>query len=268
MGVDLAAAAAFMARHARVLDRRRFEFLLGATSADAVFAAVDAYRNPDGGYGWGIEPDLRAPESQPAGALHALEAFADVAPATTPHAAQVCDWLDSITLPDGGLPFALPVADTVGSACAQNGAHPWLDRAIGYGIEAVRRLDGSVHAIELCFAVRFLDAAHDRHPEAPALLERLGAFIPDDGLVPVAGGSEGEVLRPLDFAPVPGPARRLYRDELIAAELNRLADAQHDDGGWSVDFASYSPAAELEWRGYQTVHAVSVLLRNGVISPG
>ncbi|HLU58217.1 MAG TPA: hypothetical protein VKZ81_22390 [Pseudonocardia sp.] len=297
MGVDLAAAAAFMARHARVLDRRRFEFLLGATSADAVFAAVDAYRNPDGGYGWGIEPDLRAPESQPAGALHALEAFADVAPATTPHAAQVCDWLDSITLPDGGLPFALPVADPAGCApfwaqadptvsALQStafalaaalrvaeydpavAAHPWLDRAIGYGIEAVRRLDGSVHAIELCFAVRFLDAAHDRHPEAPALLERLGAFIPDDGLVPVAGGSEGEVLRPLDFAPVPGPARRLYRDELIAAELNRLADAQHDDGGWSVDFASYSPAAELEWRGYQTVHAVSVLLRNGVISPG
>src|SRR5690606_13853442 len=77
MGLDLAAAAAFMARHARVLDRRRFEFLLGSTSADAVSAAVDAYRNPDGGYGWGIEPDLRAPESQPAGALHALEAFAD-----------------------------------------------------------------------------------------------------------------------------------------------------------------------------------------------
>ena len=38
-----------------------------------------------------------------------------------------------------------------------------------------------------------------------------------------------------------------------------------DDGGWRVDFASYSPAAALEWRGYATVRAVSVLQRNGVL---
>ena len=28
---------------------------------------LEGYRNDDGGYGWGLEPDLRAPESQPAG---------------------------------------------------------------------------------------------------------------------------------------------------------------------------------------------------------
>ena len=42
-----------------------------------MLAAVEAYRNPDGGYGWGLEPDLRSRTSQPGGALHALEAFAD-----------------------------------------------------------------------------------------------------------------------------------------------------------------------------------------------
>ncbi|TWF75678.1 hypothetical protein FHX44_111562 [Pseudonocardia hierapolitana] len=295
MGIDLAAAASFMARHARVLDRRRFAYLLGAADADAVLAAVDGYRNADGGYGWGLEPDLRAPESQPGGALHALEAFADVAPVTTPRAVQVCDWLASVTLADGGLPFALPIADPAGCAPFWVGAdptvatlqstafalaaalrvgehdpavaeHPWLERATGYCIDAIRRIDDSVHAIELCFAVQVLDAAHDRRPEAPALLERLGAFIPDDGIVPVAGGAEGEALRPLDFAPTPGPARGLFSAETIAAELETLADAQHDDGGWSVDFDSYSPAAALEWRGYKTVSAVSTLLRNGVVA--
>ena len=75
-----------------------------------------AYRNPDGGYGWGLEPDLRAPESQPGGALHAFEALEDVAPVTSPRAAELCDWLDAVTLPDGGLPFALPVADASGCA--------------------------------------------------------------------------------------------------------------------------------------------------------
>jgi hypothetical protein len=115
----------------------------------------------------------------------------------------------------------------------------------------------------LGFAVGFLDAVHDTHAEAAPLLERLGEFLPADGLVPVAGGSEGETLRPLDFAPLPDrPARRLFSAEVIEADLRRLADAQQEDGGWRVDYASYSPAAELEWRGYVTVRAVSVLRAN------
>ena len=60
MTIDLTAATGFMATHARVLDRRRFELLLGTGDPDAVLAAADGYRNPDGGYGWGLEPDLRS----------------------------------------------------------------------------------------------------------------------------------------------------------------------------------------------------------------
>ena len=104
--IDLAAAAEFMATHARMLDRRRFDH------ADPT-AALAAYRNADGGYGWGLEPDLRAPESQPGAALHAFEVFAEVGGA--PEAVALCDWLDSVTLPDGGLPMALPMSTTAGS---------------------------------------------------------------------------------------------------------------------------------------------------------
>src|SRR5829696_6170413 len=109
MTVDLAAAADFLASSARVLDRRRFDLLFGDGDAGAVLAAVDGYRNPDGGYGWGLEPDLRSRTSQPGGALHAFEAFADAAPVVTERARELCDWLDAVSLPDGGLPFALPV---------------------------------------------------------------------------------------------------------------------------------------------------------------
>lgn len=118
MSIHLGRARAFIVSHARVLDRRRFEALTtdSDTARQAIIRALDAYRNPDGGYGWGLEPDLRAPESQPGGALHALEALADAGPVTSPHAVALLDWLDSVTLPDGGLPFALPILDPV--ACA------------------------------------------------------------------------------------------------------------------------------------------------------
>ena len=56
-------------------------------------AALDGYRNPDGGYGWGLEGDLRSPESQPAAALHAFEVFAETGRA--PQAATLCHWLDT-----------------------------------------------------------------------------------------------------------------------------------------------------------------------------
>lgn len=292
MTADLRAAASFMATHARLLDRRRFELLLGETDPAAVLAAVDGYRNPDGGYGWGLEPDLRAPESQPGGALHAFEAFVDAAPATTPHAARLCDWLLETTLPDGGLPFALSVADPAGCApfwtqadpqtstlqstafaagtalrlAAHDpavAAHPWLERATRYCLDAVEAIGEEPHAIELSFAIRFLDAAADTRPQAAALLERLRPLIPDDGVLPVTGGAEGEAIRPLDIAPEPGrPARTLYAPETIDAELRRLAADQQEDGGWTVDFGSYSPAAALEWRGYRTVGAIAVLKQN------
>ncbi len=77
-------------------------------------------------------------------------------------------------------------------------------------------------------------------------------------MVPVAGGVEGEALRPLDFAPRPGAARRLFTDEQVASELRRLGEEQRPDGGWTVEFVSVSPAATLEWRAYTTVAAVAL----------
>lgn len=290
--MNLTKAADFMATHARPLDRRRFELLAGDGDRDALLAALNAYRNPDGGYGRGLEPDLRSRTSQPGPALHAFEVFEELAPATAPEARALCDWLESVTLPDGGLPFALPVPDPAGcapfwagadpdvsslqitavvAAAAQRvavhdeavAAHPWLARATRYCLDTVRtkldtvRTKTEPHALELAFTLRLADAVEDAET-----LALLGEHIPADGRVHVAGGLEDEMMRPLDFAPFPGrPARALFEDEVVAAELERLDREQQDDGGWRVDFASYSPAAELEWRGYATVAAVAILTR-------
>jgi hypothetical protein len=295
MRIDLSAVSAFLATHARLLDRRRYQHLLGEGDPEATLAALEAYRNPDGGFGWGLEPDLRSTESQTGPALHAFEALADIAPFRSPRAVELCDWLASVTLPDGGLPFALPVTNPAGCApfwanadpsvsslqisaiVVENAyrvaahdpsvaAHPWLARATEYCLSAIRTLEGPPHALVLAFAVRFLDAAHETHPEAATLLDRLREHIPENGLLHVEGGAEDELMRPLDFAPFPDrPARGLFTPDVIDADLRRLADQQQPDGGWPVDFASYSSAASLEWRGYTTVRAISILQRNGML---
>ncbi|MEV5433444.1 hypothetical protein [Streptomyces sp. NPDC052701] len=295
MSMNLGRARAFMASHARVLDQRRFEAVVTGSDAarQAVIHGLDAYRNPDGGYGWGLEPDLRAPESQPGGAQHALEALADAGPATSPHTAALLDWLDSVTLPDGGLPFALPISDPV--ACAPFWVqadpsesslqitaavatqayraarwdetvrdHPWLATATRYCFDAIRRIDEAPFAYVLSFALQFLDIAADTHPEALDLLDHLGQFVPKDGALAVVGGAEGETLHLLDYSPEPGrPIRGLLDPQAVSDDLDRLERGQQQDGGWAVDFTSYSAAASLEWRGYTTVGAVAVLRMNG-----
>jgi hypothetical protein len=107
---------------------------------------------------------------------------------------------------------------------------------------------------------------HDRDAAAPALLARLGKYVPDDGRPRVVGGLPDETLWPLDLAPEPGrPARTILDEATVAADLARLASEQHEGGGRSVDFQSYSAAAALEWRGYATVRALSVLRDNAMI---
>jgi hypothetical protein len=107
---------------------------------------------------------------------------------------------------------------------------------------------------------------HDRDAAAPALLARLGEYVPADGRLRVVGGLPDEALWPLDLAPEPDrPVRTILDEATVAADLERLAGEQDEDGGWSVDFQSYSLAAALEWRGYATVRALSVLRDNAMI---
>jgi hypothetical protein len=190
------------------------------------------------------------------------------------------------------LPFALPIADPSGCApfwaqadpqafslqitaivaayanrvAAHDPAvagHPWLARATSRCLAAIDALEAAPEAYVLAFCVRLVDAVYDRDRAARGLLARLGAHVPSDGRLRVAGGLPDEALSTLDLAPEPDrPARTLLEHAIVAADLERLASEQHEDGGWSVDFQNYSPAAALEWRGYATVRAVSILRHN------
>lgn len=147
-------------------------------------------------------------------------------------------------------------------------AHPWLDRATTYCLQTAAELAATAEpfALELAFAVRVLDLAASRYPASVELLPVLGRHIPANGLLPVAGGREGETIRPLDYAADPTSlARGLLAPDVIMSELRRLAAQQRSDGGWDVDFSSYSPVATLEWRGYATVKALTILAANDML---
>jgi hypothetical protein len=139
-------------------------------------------------------------------------------------------------------------------------AHPWLERATRYCLEAIEAMDEAPFAYVLAFSIHLLDAVHDTRPEAPQLLRKLGKYVPADGGLRVRGGTEDEMLHPLDIAPhLDGPARDLFTADVISADLVRMAALQQDDGGWTVDFLPISPAGSLEWRGYATVRAIDIL---------
>jgi hypothetical protein len=289
MDVDLDAATRFMDTHARLLDRRRLHLLLGTGTPDDVLAALDAHRNPDGGYGWALEPDQRSATSQPVAVMHALEVLADIRDTTTSRPTELCDWLARHTLPDGGVPFGLPHNDTAGSAphwvtadptvsslqmttqlAAQAhrlarhrpdiAAHPWLGSATTYCLDAIEQITETPHAYELMFAIRFLDTVTTDTAHTRLLIDRLARYVVSDGPTPVTGGAEGEALNLLDFTPyADAPSRESFGSDAIAADLRRLAADQKPDGGWTVAYPAFSPAAALEWRGYATLQAITTL---------
>ena len=90
---DLGAAAQFLAANARVLDRRRFERFFEHGPARPVRDAVAAYRNGDGGFGYAIEPDGRAPGSQPAALALALRTLHEADAWDDEIVLEACDWL-------------------------------------------------------------------------------------------------------------------------------------------------------------------------------
>jgi hypothetical protein len=144
--------------------------------------------------------------------------------------------------------------------------HPWLARATEYCLATLDAMKTAPPAMELAFAVQWLDAAATRAAGAADLFDRIRGWVPADGVLHVDGGADDEFMRPLDFSPMPGgPARTLFADGVVGAELERLVAAQQPDGGWTVDFDSYSPAATLEWRGHRTVGALLLLRDNGVV---
>lgn len=65
MPVDIAKASDFVHRRGTLFERALFDYLFAGGSGERVQAIIMCYKNPDGGFGHGIEHDIKAPQSNP-----------------------------------------------------------------------------------------------------------------------------------------------------------------------------------------------------------
>jgi hypothetical protein len=281
---------------ARVLEQRLFAYHFLHGCPEAVEAALDAYRNEDGGYGHALEPDLRGPVSQPLHTARALGVLDAIGRCGGQRVERVCRYLTSVSTPEGALPAVhpgqrgyptapfVPVVDDPPSELLSTGPvvgllhrnevwHAWLFRATDYCWQTVETLEKS-HPYEVRAAVAFLDSAPDR-PRAEAAAGRLGRLVREQRLAvldpdrldafPVAPGyAPGEHHFPHDFARSPDSlARAWFTDDEMARSLDHLAAGQQEDGGWPVTWRQWAPAATLEARPGVTIEALCTLRAYG-----
>jgi hypothetical protein len=276
----------FIRREARVLEQRLFATIFEGAPADGVVAALHGFRNADGGFGHGLEPDKLCPDSLPIDVEIALRTMDAASAADRGLIAGACAYLTSVSQ-DGAVPLATPAVEgypraehwsdwtyqpginpTAGLAGVLHKLgvdHPWRSAATAYCWNALDAgLPDEAHALGQ--ALEFLAHVDDRDRAAPIaarVRDHLGTKIAMLRLDP-EDPSYG--VTPLHYAPDPSsPWRALFSDETLAGHLDRLAFDQHDDGGWPLTWEPPSQSATLAYRGMETVRALRVLTAYGRI---
>lgn len=274
-------ARSYIETHARLLDRLRFEALFAGGSRERVLDALRCYQNPGGGFGHALEPDLRGAAGQPEPVEVAFHVLDELDAFTDPMVTSACDWLTTITTPDGGVPFVLPsvreaphgpwwetpddppgslipTASIAGLLHAHGIEHPWLGPATGFCWRSIAAVD-KVSPYEARAVVTFLELVDDRE-RAEAEFRRLKDAIL--ATVTLDPGARGDAHFPLDFAPRPSPLP-LFPQEILDEHLDALIAAQSEEGGWAPNFLMWTPVVAHEWGGHLTVERLKTLRAYG-----
>ena len=280
-------AAEYIALNARPLERAQFVYHFGSGSVSDVLTELGRFQNDDGGFGHGIEPDLRMPLSSPLASTLAFQVFRELAvPGDQPAVGDGIKYFErAFDRSIGGwdpvgprgdefpraawwnyepvegqlspLKQANPGAEIVGYLHLYAGQvdPAFLEEASTQVLNAFEALpdDMDFHAM-MCFA-RLAEMAPGRVVEK--LLPKLRRSVHM-----VTGENPGDWRsyggRPLWFAPAPGS---LLSDELqdsIQVQLDYEIESQSGDGSWQPNWSwgqyeSDWETAKVEWAGYLTL---------------
>jgi hypothetical protein len=264
----------FVYRSGRVLERHLFSRLFDGAEPDGVVAAVLAYRNEDGGFGHGLEPDKLAPQSQPLDVQFALETLSHAGAREPDVGEQACGFLESLAVERGFVPIVLPsVAGypraahwgdgefpaTISPAIAIAGylhelgvEHPWLTRVTESCADVIES-EPLKDAHQIHDAVVFARYA----PDGKRLMIHLAEALPHADYFRSDLRDESYGLPPTKFP------REWFDDDLYQAHLERLESEQQDDGGWPIAWQPPGPASTAAWRAIVTIDALRTLESNG-----
>jgi len=287
----LVAGRAFLDAEGRLIDRRLAAATFDQADASGVVDALLAYRNPDGGFGHGLEPDKRCPDSLPIDVEAALEIVIQAESLGVGDARDVagivagaCAWLASVAEPDGSLPLSFPVmerypraehwsdwtytpalnptAGVAGRLHRLGVVDPWLDRASDWCWARLEAgFDEDAHALGEVLV--FLAHVPDRE-RADSYRAAIGGWLADAQWYRADPADPSYGVTPLHLAPAPDSAwRSLFDDATIDGHLDRMLRDQQADGGWAITWEPPSAASTLEWRGIETLRALRTLRSYG-----
>ena len=278
----------FILRQGRLLERRLFATRFEGAPPAGVVDVLRGYRNDDGGFGHGLEPDKRCPASLPIDVEVALQAMVTAGASDDRLVADACDYLAKVAAEanaGGAVPPAFPViegyprashwsewtyepglnptAGLVGVLRRLGAKHPWIDEAAGWCWNQIEDADLSDEAHTLSEVLVFLDHAPER-TRAEVAASRVRDRLASAPLFKLDPDAEGYGLSPLSFAPAADSRwRALFSDDVIDAHLDRLLRDQESDGGWPITWDPPSEASRLEWRGVVTLGALRTLTSYG-----
>jgi hypothetical protein len=285
----------------RPLDQARFDCRFAYGPCRNVYLALAEYQNPDGGFGNGLEPDLRTEASSAIATLTALRIARDYAiPPDQPVIGRATDWLVAHYDDTRDVwPIVPPAVD--GAPHAPWWTYATTEDAFGsflvtptIAIAAhlrvfsrtvppafLARLDEVVHArldetgvdMTMFDIQSWLDlAAVAEPPLRDRIVDALRAAVPRVVQTdPAAWATYG--LTPIDVAPTASsPLASALPPGVIDAYLDHLVDTQHLDGSWPLTWSwgQLDPQTwrdvEQDWKGSRAVDILAALTEWGRIA--
>ncbi len=283
----------FILINARMIERRLFQFYFANGDKQGVFHAVYAYRNPDGGFGHGMEPDTASPESQPLFSIMALETLDEIGYLTKE---MILDdfmpYFESITTEQGGIPWMFRPKDVY--PCEEHFKSikewaalsttapllgilekykidiPWMKKAEQFVWSEFDRIKDKHVFCYLCVPrwLTFLKYTRSREKAEKKILE-LKKWILNNGIICEDKADDGWGLygkpHSLNYATSSESIfYTLFNQKTIESDLKELINKQKEDGRWDTWYG-ISEGTKLEWAGIQTLWALKVLKNYGRI---
>ncbi|PIA81945.1 hypothetical protein BFR04_11610 [Gaetbulibacter sp. 4G1] len=277
----------FILTNARMIERRLFEFYFDNGTSEGVFNAVYAYRNPDGGFGHGMEPDTASPESQPLFSIMALEILDEVGYLTKEIILNdFMPYFESITTEKGGIPWMFrpksnypceehfktvkewaalsTTAPLLGVLEKYKIDVPWMKKAEEFVWNEFERIKDKHIFCYLCVPrwLTFLKYTKNQN-KARKTINNLKKWIMVDGIICKDKSDDGWGLygkpHSLNYAhSSESVLYSLFTKETIESDLKEIINKQENDGRWNTWYG-ISEGTKLEWAGIQTLWALKIL---------